>query len=83
MHSRSQPFGTLGIDRPSVTSCSKRCRTHLVWVPKCGVYSPKSRDRNRSEYEGDFYVDERLLADLITACKAVAAALERLPTLAS
>jgi tRNA/tmRNA/rRNA uracil-C5-methylase (TrmA/RlmC/RlmD family) len=39
--------------------------------------------RNRSEYEGDFYVDERLLADLITACTAVAAALERLPPLAS
>ena len=39
--------------------------------------------RNRSEYEGDFYVDERLLADLIAACKAVAAALERLPPLAS
>ena len=35
--------------------------------------------RNRSEYEGDFVVDERLLADLITACRAVAAALGRLP----
>lgn len=38
--------------------------------------------RNRSEYEGDFYADERLLADLITACRAVAAKLEGLPALA-
>ena len=37
--------------------------------------------RNRGEYEGDLYVDERLLADLIVACKAVASALSRLPPL--
>src|SRR5229473_6369228 len=30
--------------------------------------------RNRGEYEGDLYVDERLLTDLIAACKIVAAA---------
>ena len=35
--------------------------------------------RNRGEYEGDLYVDERLLTDLINACKAVAAALRELP----
>jgi hypothetical protein len=35
--------------------------------------------RNRAEYEGDLYVDERLLADLIAACKTVAAALDKLP----
>jgi len=35
--------------------------------------------RNRGEYEGDLYVDERLLADLIAACKTVAAALDKLP----
>ena len=35
--------------------------------------------RNRGEYEGDLYVDERLLADLIGACKTVAAALHELP----
>jgi len=35
--------------------------------------------RNISEYEGDLNVDERLLADLIAACKAVDAALEKLP----
>ena len=34
--------------------------------------------RNLGEYEGDLNVDERLVADLIAACKAVAAALERL-----
>ena len=37
--------------------------------------------RNRGEYEGDIYVDEQLLADLIVACKAVAAALGNLPAL--
>jgi hypothetical protein len=36
--------------------------------------------RNRGEYEGDLSVDERLLADLIQACKAVAAALDKLPS---
>jgi len=35
--------------------------------------------RNRGEYEGDLYVDERLLTDLINACKSVAAALHKLP----
>jgi hypothetical protein len=35
--------------------------------------------RNRGEYEGDLYVDQRLLADLIDACKAGAAALHALP----
>jgi hypothetical protein len=37
--------------------------------------------RNRGEYEGDLYADERLVADLIRACKVVAAALEKLPPL--
>jgi hypothetical protein len=35
--------------------------------------------RNRGEYEGDLYVDERLLTDLIDACKTVAAALQKVP----
>lgn len=34
--------------------------------------------RNRGEYEGDLYVDDRLLADLIEACKAVAVAVRKL-----
>jgi hypothetical protein len=38
--------------------------------------------RNRGEYEGDLYVDERLLTDLINACKIVAAALHQLPPMA-
>jgi len=37
--------------------------------------------RNRGEYEGDLDVDEQLLADLISACKLVAAALNKLPPL--
>jgi hypothetical protein len=35
--------------------------------------------RNRAEYEGDVSVDERLLIDLIEACKTVAAALQDRP----
>lgn len=35
--------------------------------------------RNRGEYEGDLDVDERLVADLIIACRAVAVALAALP----
>ncbi len=35
--------------------------------------------RNRGEYEGDLYVDEQLLADLIVACRPVAAALVKMP----
>lgn len=34
--------------------------------------------RNLGEYEGDLNVDERLVTDLIAACRAVAAALEKL-----
>jgi hypothetical protein len=35
--------------------------------------------RNRGEYEGDLDADERLVADMITASKVVAAALRKLP----
>ena len=34
--------------------------------------------RNLGEYEGDLNVDERIVSDLITACKAVATALDKL-----
>ncbi|MFN8176886.1 MAG: hypothetical protein U0167_03115 [bacterium] len=37
--------------------------------------------RNRGEYEGDSSVDEQLVADLIRACKIVAAAVGKLPSL--
>lgn len=35
--------------------------------------------RNRSEYEGDLSLDERLLGEVIQACKTVLAALRKLP----
>jgi len=35
--------------------------------------------RNLGEYEGDLNVDERIVTDLITACRAVATKLETLP----
>lgn len=34
--------------------------------------------RNRGEYEGDLEIDERLLGELIAACKTVVAALNKL-----
>ncbi len=37
--------------------------------------------RNQGEYEGDLNVDERLVADLVTACTKVIEALDRLPPL--
>jgi hypothetical protein len=46
-----------------------------VW----GVLAKCHTIRNVGEYEGDLNVDERLLADLITACKAVDTALDKLP----
>lgn len=38
--------------------------------------------RNQGEYEGDLNVDERLVADLIVACKTVAKAVTQLPPIA-
>ena len=35
--------------------------------------------RNSGEYEGDLNIDERLVVDLITACKAVATKVKELP----
>lgn len=37
--------------------------------------------RNLGEYEGDLDIDDRIVADLVTACKAVAAKLDALPPL--
>ncbi len=37
--------------------------------------------RNVAEYEGELNVDERIVADMITACRAVAAKLDELPKL--
>ena len=39
--------------------------------------------RNLGEYEGDLNVDERLVADLITACRAVATRLDALRPLSA
>ena len=35
--------------------------------------------RNLGEYEGDLNVDERIVTDLIAACKVVAAKVDTLP----
>jgi len=39
--------------------------------------------RNLGEYEGDLNVDERLVADLVTACQKVADTLEKMESLPS
>jgi hypothetical protein len=39
--------------------------------------------RNLGEYEGDLNIDERLVTDLVSACRSVAAKLELLPKIAS
>lgn len=39
--------------------------------------------RNLGEYEGDLNVDERLVADLVTACQTVADTLEKMESLPS
>jgi len=38
--------------------------------------------RNLGEYEGDLNIDERIVTDLIAACRAVAAKVEALPLIA-
>ncbi len=38
--------------------------------------------RNRGEYEGDLNIDERLVNDLVAACREVAAKVEALPDIA-
>jgi hypothetical protein len=38
--------------------------------------------RNRGEYEGDLNTDERLVNDLVAACRVVAAKVEALPDIA-
>ena len=40
---------------------------------------PKCHDiRNRSEYGGDFAIDERIVADLVTACQTVSVKVDSL-----
>jgi hypothetical protein len=46
-----------------------------VW----GVLAKCHEVRNLGEYEGDLNIDERLVTDLIAACKAVSVALDKLP----
>jgi len=45
----------------------------------CGPGKPLHREvRNRSEYEGGLDIDDRIVQDLIDACKAVQESLEQL-----
>lgn len=54
----------------------------LALGPEVWRVLAKAHDlRNTGEYEGSFDIDERIVTDLITACKAVAAKLDLLPPL--
>lgn len=62
-----------------VTSFFRFCRIHWAWGPRYGGCWQKCHDvRNSGEYEGDLNVDERLVTDLVTACRAVADKVEQL-----
>jgi hypothetical protein len=61
------------------TSCSRRFRTRSVGPEVWRVLARCHDIRNRGEYEGDLYVDERLLTDVNQACKVVAATIDKLP----
>ena len=54
-------------------------RAGSIWPIAWRVLAKCHDVRNLGEYEGDLDVDERLLADLIAACKAVDTALDKLP----
>lgn len=62
---------------------ARRTREHTLGLgPDVWRVLAKGHEvRNLGEYEGDLEVDERLVTDLVTACRAVAAALEALPPL--
>ena len=43
------------------------------------AYNAAHAVRNRCEYEGDLSIDERLLTELIKACRTVLESLQKLP----
>src|ERR1700687_3261511 len=45
------------------------------------IFDKCHRLRNRAEYEGELDIDDRILADLIKACRTVASKLDSLPPL--
>ena len=51
----------------------------LAWGRRSGACWRNAMMCATSEYEGDLNVDARIVSDLITACKAVATALDKLP----
>jgi hypothetical protein len=64
------------------TSFFKRYRIRWAWGPKVWRVLDKCHYiRNLGEYEGDLNIDERLVEDLITACRSVAAKLDALESI--
>ena len=64
------------------TLSSRRYRIRWGLGPKVWRVLAKCHEiRNRGEYEGDLNVDDRLVKDLVIACKAVARAVGKLAPL--
>lgn len=77
MHSRWQLFGAKDFGHINATSYFKCFRIHSASSPEVWRVLDKCHQiRNLGEYEGDLNIDERIVADLIAACQAVAAKLE-------
>ena len=75
-----QPCVGMATDRSTATLFFRCCRITLKLGPEVWRVLAKCHDvRNRAEYEGDLDVDERLVADLMASCQAVASALDGLP----
>jgi hypothetical protein len=77
MHSPWQLFGAKDFGHINATSYFK-CLPHTLGLgPEVWRVLDKCHQiRNLGEYEGDLNIDERIVADLITACQSVAAKLE-------
>jgi hypothetical protein len=75
--------GAKAIDRRSATSSFRFFRTLWGLGPEVWRVLDKAHGlRNSGEYEGAFDLDERIVTDLVVACRAVAAKVELLATLA-
>lgn len=69
---------TMDIARTSATSCSNCYRTRGLGPEVWRVLAKCHDLRNRAEYAGALDVDERIVADLLSACDTVRTRLDSL-----
>lgn len=73
-------FDGTGFDRTTGTSFFQVVPHTLGLGPEVWRVLAKCHDiGNVGEYEGDFDIDERIVADLITACQTVAVKVSAMP----